>query len=308
MSFCNLPSVTRRQLVRLYLRRKAWRLFDFWQQNFFLKPNDCISMRPLLGELHDEEVVEALRYLAISLPDRFLDLGANIGLISMQLANHVRRVDCVEPNPLVCGVLRMNLALNCRNCHVHEYGLGSADADVVLFIPRHNLGGAFIRDANDYSAEQLARKDGYSRFDESSYLTQRVHIRECAASLREICGDDAGSLIVKIDVEGLESLILAQLLETCRTLFQRSAIAIVFESHDHQCAHRLHQQIADFGYSVCGLRIMCPAAVHPSGIWQLVKLLREQRRRLVFANLADLGGDLAVKNFVCCPTALIPRA
>lgn len=263
-------------------------------------------MRPLLGEAHDEDVVEALRYLAISLPDRFLDLGANIGLISIQLADDVRRIDCVEPNPLLCGVLRMNLALNCHNFYIHEYGLGLADADAMLFVPRDNLGGAFIRDANEYSAEQLARKDGYSSFDNSNYLTQQVRIRECAAGLHEICGDDPGSLIVKIDVEGLESLILTQLLETCRSLFQRWAIAIVFESHDHQFAQRLHQQTVGLGYSVCGLRIVRSSAVRQSVVGRWAKLLCGERRRLAFATLADLDGDIKVTDFVCCPTHLIP--
>ncbi len=303
VAFRDLPSLTPRQLLRKYLRKKAWRLFD-WQQNYFLKPNDAISKLPLAGEVHDQDVVEALRHLAAALPDRLLDLGANIGLVAMQLADHVRRIDCVEPNPLVCGVLRINLALNCRNFHVHEFGLGPADAEALLFIPRGNIGGAFIRDANEYSAEQLARKDGYVRFDDTNYLTQPVRIRECAAALRELRGEDTGSLIVKIDVEGLESLILAQLLETCRDLFERSAIALVFESHDHQSAQRLRQQTAVHGYEVYGLRIARTPAQRQPVLRRLHKLWGGEHRRLEFVTLADLGGDLSVTNFACCPAAL----
>jgi FkbM family methyltransferase len=309
MAFRELPTVPPRQLVRKYLRKKAWRWFD-WQQNFFLKPNDAISKLPLAGEVHDEDVVEALRHLAAALPDRFLDLGANIGLVAMQLADHVRRIDCVEPNPLVAGVLRINLALNCRNdFHVHEFGLGPADADALLFIPRGNIGGAFIRDANEYSAEQLARKDGYARFDAANYLTQPVRIRECGAALRELRGEATGnnaeSLLVKIDVEGLESLILAQLLTTCRDLFERSAIALVFESHDHQSAQRLQQQVAAFGYGLYGLRIVRLPAQRQPLLRRVRKLMGGEQRRLEFVALAELRGDLSVTNFACCPAALI---
>jgi FkbM family methyltransferase len=302
-----LPGLTPKQLLRKYLRKKAWKLFD-WQQNFFLKPNDGISKLPLSGEVHDEDVVEALRHLATALPDRFLDLGANIGLVSMQLAGRVKRIDCVEPNALVAGVLRINLALNCSGFHIHEFGLGANDADALLFIPRGNLGGAFIRDANEYSAEQLARKDGFARFDDANYLTQPVRIRECAAALREILGDDAGSLIVKIDVEGLDSLILAKLLETCRNRFERAAIAIVFESHDHESARRLQQQTGGFGYGIYGLRIARAPAMRQPIVRRLKKLFGGEQRRLDFVPLAELAGDRAVTNFACCPTALVESA
>ena len=298
-----LPSVTPRQLLRQYLRKKVWNLFD-WHQDYFLKPNDAISKLPLTGRVHDEDVVEALRHLARSLPDRFLDLGANIGLVSMRLADQVGQVDCVEPNPLVCGVLRINLALNCRNFRVHEYGLGPADAEVQLFIPRGNIGGAFIRDANDYSAEQLARKDGYAGFDAANYLQQPVHIRACAMALGELCsGTD--TLIVKIDVEGLETLILNQLLETCRERFAASTIALVFESHDHQSAHRLREQTAAYGYTVCGLRVVSSPSTRQPIVRRLRKLLHGEQRRLEFIELTDLQGDRSLTNFVCCPRALV---
>ena len=303
MSYRELPTLTPRQLLRKYLRKKAWRWFD-WQQNYFLKPNDAISKVPLAGEVHDEDVVEALRHLAGALPDRYLDLGANIGLVAMQLEGHVQRIDCVEPNPLVAGVLRINLALNCRSdFHVHEFGLGPADADALLFIPRGNIGGAFIRDANEYSAEQLARKDGFAHFDDANYLRQPVRIHECGAALRALRGD--GTLLVKIDVEGLESLILAQLLEVCRDLFERSAIALVFESHDHQSAQRLQQQVAAFGYGLYGLRIMRLPAQRQPVLRRLRKLLRGEQRRLEFVALAELGGDLSVTNFACCTAAMV---
>lgn len=298
-----LPAFTPRELLRQYLRKKAWRLFD-WQQNYFLKPSDAISKVPLAGGVHDEDVVEALRHLAQSLPDRLLDLGANIGLVSMLLADRVKHVDCVEPNPLVCGVLRINLALNCRNFAVHEFGLGPADADALLFIPRGNIGGAFIRDANEYSAEQLARKDGYASFNAANYLQQPVRIRACAAALEELCRGPE-SLIVKIDVEGLESLIMTQLLATCREHFARSSIALVFESHDRQSAHWLLKQTQAQGYTVCGLRIVRSPATRQPLVRRLRKLLNGEQRRLEFVELAGLGDDASVTNFVCCPRALV---
>ena len=95
MAVRDLPSLTPRQLLRKYLRKKAWRLFD-WQQNFFLKPNDAISKLPLAGEVHDEDVVEALRHLAAALPDRFLDLGSNIGLVAMQIQRRHRFMGRLE--------------------------------------------------------------------------------------------------------------------------------------------------------------------------------------------------------------------
>ncbi|HEX6707643.1 MAG TPA: FkbM family methyltransferase [Albitalea sp.] len=306
MASYELATLTSRQLFRKYLRKKAWHWFD-WQQNYFVKPNDAISRLPLAGEVHDEDVVEALKHLAHALPERFIDLGANIGLVSMQLAGLVRRIDCVEPNPLVCGVLRINLSLNCSDFTIHEIGLGAADADATLYIPRGNLGGAFISEDNEYSHAQLASKDGYAHYDPSNYLTQPVKIRECAQALRDIVLDVPDSLLIKIDVEGLDALIMRTILEEYLPWIERRRLAMVFESHDHRSAQELAEAVAAHGYGVFGLRIVRSPAMRQPVVRRLIKLFRGERRRLEFVPLAALAGDRSVTNFACCPAAMVDR-
>jgi FkbM family methyltransferase len=304
MATHDLAPIAPKQLVRKYLRKKAWKLFD-WQQNFFLKPNDAISRVPLAGEVHDEDVVEALKHLARALPDRFIDLGANIGLVSMQLAPHVQRIDCVEPNPLVCGVLRFNLALNAREFVIHEIGLGASDADATLYIPRGNIGGAFISEANEYTHAQLASKDGYAQYDPANYVTQPVKIRECGAALRDMVRDAPASLLIKIDVEGLDALIIRTIVAEYRPWFERGKLALVFESHDHRAAQDLAESVRGLDYGVYGLRIASdpPHSVQPV-VRRLRKLMNGERRKLEFVSLDELSGDRSVTNFACCPRAL----
>lgn len=307
MKNIHFSSVSPRELARKYLRKKAWNWFD-WNQNFFLKPNDGISNLPLSNQVHDEDVVQALRYFSKFLPDTFLDLGANIGLVSMQLASHVKQVICVEPNPMISSILRVNLALNCNNFVVHEYGLGSKSAIATLFVPRRNLGGAFIRESNEYSSEQLAQKDGFTEYSDTNYLSQPVKIRACNEALLEIRPEIHESLLVKIDVEGLDLLVLKGLIETYEDFFSRSKITIVFESHDTQSVNWLKQRTSAFDYEIYGLKIGVTPALRQPLLRRIYKILKGEQRYLELLTLDELGSNRSVTNFVCCPSKFVTES
>lgn len=293
-----------REVIRKYLRKKAWNWFD-WDQNFFLKPNDSISNLPLLGQAHDEDVVQSLIYLSKYLPDTFLDLGANIGLISMQLANHVEQMICIEPNPLICNILRVNLALNSTNFIVHDYGLGLHNSIGTLLVPRKNLGGAFIRDSNEYSTEQLAKKDGFREYRDTNYLMQSVKIRSCDEALFEIQPEKNKTILVKVDVEGLDQFVLKSLLKTYKDLFLASKIAIVFESHDKQSAQWLKQNVSSYGYEIYGSKISVTPDIRQPLLRRVIKLFYGEEHHLNLIPLDELQVDPSITNFVCCPEKFV---
>lgn len=301
-----LATKTPRQLIRKYLRKKAWNWFD-WNQNLFLKPNDGISHLPLMGETHDEDVVQALFHLAKFLPGTFLDIGANIGLVSVAMAGHVGKIICIEANPLVCNILRVNLALNCSDFAVHEYALGATASTATLHVPRKNLGGAFLLDSNQYDLDQLARKDGYPCYSSENYLSQEVNIRACAEALEAIKTGHHASLLIKIDVEGLDQLVLQSAIKVFQTMFAASTIAMVFESHDWASAQWLHEQTRQWGYEVYGLRVVHKPQIRQPVLRRLCKLVVGERNELEFTSLNELAPGSVVTNFACCPSRFLNR-
>ncbi len=292
------------QLLRKYLRKKAWNWFD-WNQNIFLKPNDGISHLPLMGETHDEDVVQALIHLSKFLPDTFLDIGANIGLVSVALSKHVRNIICIEANPLICNILKVNLTLNCSNFAIHDYALGPAASTATLHVPRKNLGGAFLLDSNQYDMDQLARKDGYAHYSDENYLTQTVTIRACDTALEVIRSTNHSSLLVKIDVEGLDQLVLQSILKVFEGLLHSSSIAMVFESHDQASAKWLREQTRPWGYEVYGLRIKTRPQIRQPVLRRICKLFVGEKHELEFTPLSELPKDSGITNFACCPAKFL---
>lgn len=260
-----------------------------------------------MGETHDEDVVQALIYLAKFLPGTFLDIGANIGLVSVAMAGHVGKIICVEANPLVSHILRVNLTLNCNDFEIHEYALGEVNSTATLHVPRKNLGGAFLLDANQYDLNQLARKDGYACYSSENYLAQEVSIRACDEVLASIQSTSPKSLLLKIDIEGLDQLVLQSALKIYQSLCATSAIAMVFESHDRAAAKWLRDQTQQWGYEVYGLRVTTKPHIRQPVLRRLCKLVVGERDELEFTPLQQLRADSTVTNFACCPSSFLVR-
>lgn len=145
--------------------------------------------------------------------ERAFDIGANIGIYTIFLAQHVPRLDAFEPEPLVVPRLRRNLELNgLSNVTIHECCIGMNRADVPFVrSDRRNQGVGRI------AVEQL---DGWSRPCIS--LDQFL-----GRSITESC-------LIKIDIEGAELLAIrgAQ-----QALANRSApVCLLIEVHPEEVA------------------------------------------------------------------------
>ena len=123
--------------------------------------------------------------------DTALDIGANIGIVSVILSKIVGQTGFVhsfEPNPALSRQLHETMAHNeIRNVKVHSTALGSTDGHMELTIPSENKGAAsLVRKTNDPDAESVDVK--ISRLD-------------------DICDDENIQSVrfVKIDVEGFET-------------------------------------------------------------------------------------------------------
>ncbi|MFN0058915.1 MAG: FkbM family methyltransferase [Planctomycetota bacterium] len=156
--------------------------------------------------------------------DNVVDIGANLGLIALQLARLVGpsgRVHAFEPIPQLLGLLEQSIVRNgLRNIHLHRVALGAEDGELELWVPEHHAGRAsFVRMGNATSKIRVPIK----RLAEFSTQPGMDAIR-----------------LLKIDVEGFEP----QVFNGARSLFEsRPPDAILFELNDTDVAPQHHPTI-----------------------------------------------------------------
>jgi len=125
--------------------------------------------------------------------DTALDIGANLGLVAIAMADAVGtrgRVEAFEPQPRFAELTRRSAELNrFDQLTLHEVALGRTDAEVTLHIPNENMGRASI-----------GRSQGA---DEAIQVLQRQ-----AGEVLEALA--LGPIrLIKMDVEGYETEIIA---------------------------------------------------------------------------------------------------
>lgn len=130
---------------------------------------------------------------ALKQGDRFLDIGANVGLMSLVAARCVGpsgRVDSFEPLPEIRNLLSQSITLNgFNNVVLHDFALGSAPAQMTIYRhPEVNRGSASLAWSNDVGA---ATTVNIQPLDDIAYRDTDQPIR-----------------MIKIDVEGWELEVL----------------------------------------------------------------------------------------------------
>lgn len=222
--------------IKSKIKYKLFKLITKKSMGVFLCGNDIISLAPQIEGLHEEFLTKFINKTASTDgSDFFIDIGANIGLTSCQNGNKFKKVVCFEPNPLAANILKTNLSicLNQNNFEVFEFALGDTDGEFELYIPKHNWGGAFVKDNNDYSDVTLSKKDGFDEFDTNNYHVKKVEVKKTVDVLdrlfSSLSAEGFKKGVIKIDVEGFERKILLSIAEKLPKEFDT---VIVFENWD----------------------------------------------------------------------------
>lgn len=138
----------------------------------------------LLHPAYNREEIDFLKE-GVGPGGTFVDVGANIGLYTVALANHLKGTGCVvaiEPNPVCVERLRSNIAFNSLP-QVKVFDVGVAD-----FSGRARM----VILENDLAIAHIVRDDEDGEFD----------VRTLADILDDAGVHEIGAL--KIDVEGFE--------------------------------------------------------------------------------------------------------
>jgi FkbM family methyltransferase len=134
---------------------------------------------------------------AVQPGDVALDIGANLGLVSLRIsarAGPQGMVHAFEPQPRLQGYLRRTLEQNSPcNITLHPIALGTETATLEMAVPGHNAGAATLNHAGDKST--------------------RPGVEMIAVPVRAL-SDYAGEIglsrvdFIKIDVEGFEANVI----------------------------------------------------------------------------------------------------
>jgi len=121
----------------------------------------------------------------------FLDVGANVGLVSVLLADRVQHALLFEPNPAAAARARENIGLNGLKFEVHEIALSDRSGTVAF----ENAGGVSTvnRTVEDFST--AAPTITVPRFSYDEFISGHAELPAPVSA-------------VKIDVEGHENSVL----------------------------------------------------------------------------------------------------
>jgi FkbM family methyltransferase len=198
---------------------------------------DELSRMIYLDEFETEELLFVTRFLRPS--DTFVDIGANLGLFTIRAADVVGpsgRVHAFEPCAKTFDWLRENIALN-HWIHVHLHPVALSDnAGVAELITAREGKAAYNSLAKPYVGGEL----GSQRVDTTTW--------DSFAKDNDLVGKVA---LMKIDVEGWESKVLAGAVDTLSRP-DAPVLQVEFTEDAAKSAGSstpaLFQQIEGFGY------------------------------------------------------------
>lgn len=155
----------------------------------------------------------------------FIDIGANIGTYSLALSSSFETILAFEPHPVVNQVLSLNKEINgFDNINIQPYGLSNIDAEVTLYEPIRNAGGA--------SLEHTGLDVSYT-----------VQIKHASTIINQLKRDNKVSFI-KMDVEGHELMVMQGLKE----LLIEDQPVVAFEANDLDRNEQLLAFMKSVGY------------------------------------------------------------
>ena len=156
----------------------------------------------------------------------FIDVGANIGLTTILNCKKFDNLYCLEPNGLVFNIMKTNIAISCdkEKVKLFNVGLGLKRGKYTLKVPKHNFGGAFIKENNlQYQFDKGENHiDVQVNIESEDFLNENI--------FNTLKTEHQG--IVKIDVEGYELEVLELIVRTIHV----NKIVIIFENW--QTIHR----------------------------------------------------------------------
>ena len=130
----------------------------------------------------------------------FIDIGANVGLVSRQLFFENKNIDnyiCVEPAQMTYDCLKKNTSIF-KKVSLHNVGLGQKNETRKIFIDKSNHGNASLE------------KSMMSLSKYKKYNVEKIKVMSVKSFFNLIKKEIKGKkLIIKIDTQSLDELIIS---------------------------------------------------------------------------------------------------
>ncbi len=150
-----------------------------------VRANDFIGRAAYFFGDHDPKITQALAAV-LTRDMTLLDIGANVGTVTLGVASRVKRAIAIEPQPRCAALLRESVAANeFENVEVHELALAEQDGEMPMYGDPENVGTFSLNNYGNRPSRLTARTVQASSFLEGLKIE--------------------GDYVVKIDVEDTKS-------------------------------------------------------------------------------------------------------
>lgn len=186
-----------------------------------------------------------LRYVQLEPGDFVLDIGANVGIFSLQAANLGANVLAIEPNPETFALLERNIRSNgfISQTSLLNMAVAGYAGEIELAIPEsrglYSMGSATTSNAP---------RNRLASFPESIMRTVVVGCKTLGEILSESLDKDATIRLMKMDCEGAEWEILNSIDRMVSAKIQNLAL----ETHSGYSEKDLVLRLKELGYYITG--------------------------------------------------------
>lgn len=155
---------------------------------FIAYPDSALSAAFLYYRVPDAQDIKFLR--AHLNGGILVDVGANVGSISLLVADHINRAILFEPNPVAAARARENMAINHLSFEVHELAVSDVRGTVEL----EDVGGASTCNRTVVGVQTKIPTRTVRRVTLDEFLDEQAITSEIS--------------LIKIDVEGHENAVI----------------------------------------------------------------------------------------------------
>lgn len=189
--------------------------------------DDLIGRHIILSGKFDRSIVDVLVDHARA-GDVLVDIGANIGYVATCFLKRVpdSRAICVEPQPGIVDLLRLNTAQFAGRADVHQIALSDKDGELRFHVNSANRGASRISEDGEITVPAIDAGEFLRRFPKVD--------------------------MIKIDVEGHEAVIFQSIENELKRLRPRG---ILFECHGQEGGPEgaLGAVLNRLGYTIFGI-------------------------------------------------------
>lgn len=178
---------------RLLMKSGLNNYFDIKRNKYILKFHNSALAADLWVNKGTRQDDENLLKNYCTDSDVVLDIGANIGSVSLSLASYAKEIYAFEPHPKIYKYLENNITLN-KASNIYPFNIGLGETEGTLY----------FSDKSDDSQNCIKTKGD-----------NEIIIRTLDKLLEN--GSIAPPQIIKIDVEGYEAHVLSGAKKTCES-------------------------------------------------------------------------------------------